>query len=485
AVEILFRLLEQAQTIRSIGEISDLGSEELLARVIQSTRDAIVNALMPLAGEASVLEEFSQQTRSLLSDIVHPPVSGFDPISEAKRRFEAYQKGKEKRNAVCVICGAEATVRGVASLHGEGVESFNNFLPGGSDIGGDRKVFLCSACDLESKLRSVLLRGAETVILLIPQLQASWAVSEVWWNAAADYLSTLSGLAPPYDVGRLSEVLLQKGTGAWDDVYRGLARLVAAGRRGGPVRLLAEILAARYSDLSALSFAFGKSFQTHEEAARWVLENGALDELPDDVKDALREGGASRWAIGYASSNYLVVLTGSVGGDEPETARLIRVGFLALLLARALFATAVIPSIPLQVLGPELVPKGYGELPGKLLLREILWDTLGLETGWVPLERVDEVLVRLAALIRADSITRMYQFAGVPYGRDNLIQLARREPGQVLARAAGNMKGDHLRELARCLRIWWEGLDRQPGEGSASGDRSLALAGAHTASGEV
>ena len=154
------------------------------------------------------------------------------------------------------------------------------------------------------------------------------------------------------------------------------------------------------------------------------------------------------------TANYVIIMTSSKikkSAEESETSALIRKMFFGILMARLFLMSAIYADAPLSVLPAEIYPQGYFKIPKKLGLRPILMNLKLSNESWVPLDKVDEILEKLAALLKAEEAIKE---AG--YGKDTLLEIATRHPGMVLARAAQSRKIlPKMGKLIQALDHYW------------------------------
>lgn len=308
---------------------------------------------------------------------------------------------------------------------------------------------------MEAQLRALVMsRWSEgEVLFLVPQVNSTPIVFEEIWQRMSVTLESIATIGNISDWSWWAERVLK------DELDVGASMLFANFLTehlklskyepfiGELVKILKE---ESENNLDRLLFYYEIEASDFRDFAEKALRKGVIP--PEKIREASFRANA---AITIVTANYAVMLIPfkirSVYGNakESETSALIRKMFFGTLMARLLLASAIYTGTPLSVLSAEIYPQGYFKIPKKLGLRPVL-EKLGVSNElWIPLEKADDVLEKLAAILRAERI--LGQDAG--YGKNTLIEIATRHPGMVLARAA--QTGKTWSKLIKVLDRYW------------------------------
>ncbi|RLG43432.1 MAG: hypothetical protein DRN92_09480, partial [Thermoproteota archaeon] len=368
----------------------------------------------------------SFKLEDLLKDLVYPSFES--PMDLVKDAYSSYLTGKTgSGSVVCPNCGQPSEVVGVAAVHGDGVEGFSNSLRGGSRAGGRNKLHFCAVCDLEAKLRALILDGWNKgdVLFLVPMINSSPALLKALWDEVSKLIRKISVTTGLIDEGGWSRTILEnklvKGSA---EIWESIVRSIGKNRRKRVVKKFAEIIRQEYGSLEVaakeLAPEIGKEVSSFEDIASILIDKG---EIPEDLLDALEVESNS---FLLTAENYMVLfLNKKIAArkgreEESETSAMIRKLFYALLFATMMQVSAIYAPIPISVVSAEIRPRGYASVPIKLGMRDVL-ERLGIWKAekaegevWVKISKADDVLFRLACLM---SVSRaLYDV----YGKDFL-----------------------------------------------------------------
>lgn len=402
------------------------------------------------------LKKISEPLCMLLNDLVYPSLE--NPKDVAQKSYNKYNSGKRKAGTpVCVIDGNPAEITGIAQLHGQGVQSFNNLLAGGSQITTTNKSMFCRLCNMEAQLRALIMsRWANGEILfLVPQVNSTSTVFDEIWQKMCTALEGIANIGKISDCTWWAEQILENklNVSASTLFVSFLAERPKANKYEAFIDELVKILKEESKgDLTLLMFNYPRiKASNFREFAKKALEQGVISK--EKIREASLKASA---AITIVTANYGVMLIPSRirskhgDAEESETSALIRKMFFGTLMARLFLASTIYADTPLSVLPAEIYPQGYFRIPKKLGLRPVLENLNLLNDSWIPLEKVDEILEKLAALLKVEEF--LGQNAG--YGKDSLLEIATRHRGMVLARAA--QAGKAWPQLVRLLDRYWD-----------------------------
>ncbi|MCD6348795.1 MAG: HD domain-containing protein [Candidatus Korarchaeota archaeon] len=399
--------------------VEKLSLDDALDKIGPFAEDLARNLVREARG-ASLGEEV------LLEDIIHPPLS--DPMSITEKNFKAYLEGKKRPHTpVCPICGRPAEEVGKAELHGDGVQAFNNLLRGGSSLSTSNKVKFCKACDLEAKLRALLLDGWQDgeVLFLVPMVNSTPDLLHLLWESSIDVMTKMRGVANIFNDHLWSRIVLEDGLLAASEIWKALSREMRYLERGRiwkeAVRRVEACLKELYDDPQQASSYLDVQGDDFRQIAEALVDTGKIPE------DCIEWRGDS--AVFMRAGNYVIVITRQRIGlrDESEVGKDLRRLFFAVLFGILFQAMVTFSPIPLSVLSVDLRAGGYAEVPKDIGLHDIM-DRLGLRGKWVDIPSSGIILRRLASLIAAS-----YEAYNL-YGKDNLLIMAKTYPGRVLAR---------------------------------------------------
>jgi len=404
--------------------------------LLHEDHDKLVDRLLRAVEEASRrLRAGGELFRDEISLILGELYIWVDGRSIVPRRPEAvYEKGKDDRVKVCFLCGAPASYGAIASLTGDGAESFHNLRAGGEHTGGQNRAWICPLCRLEAMLRNLL--GYDTnrydVYYVLPAIAMAPGYAGRYWAVLVHALSSGEGgfsLHSP----RFWERYLEGINPA--EVARNPLRLhEALGDAEAAVSRLAERLKARYGDLAVLR-DFGLEASDWREAAEKVLRGEAPPELLEELSAVV--SGSDYAAV--LSGNYMVVMAIAPGArDEAEASKMLRRLNRALMLYTLFHAFVYVPGEKMSPF-PEPRPLGAAKVPLKADLAAMLRARgVVLRDGWVGFEETarlpaDELSKALTA---AELVVYELSRARAGYGNSGLLGVLSRPPGMILARYA-------------------------------------------------
>jgi len=437
--------------------LDDLNAKTNLENALSLLRSFIIEASRQIAQKCSqeALKKISEPLSMLLSDLVYPSLE--DPRAMAQRSYGKYNSGKRKTGTpVCVIDGNPAEMTGIAQLHGQGVQSFNNLLAGGSQITTTNKSRFCKLCNMEAQLRALIMsRWSDGEILfVVPQVNSTSTVFNEIWQKMSVTLESIANIGNISDWAWWAERILKKELNVSASMLFAsfLAEHPKLSKHEAFMEELVKTLKEESEDnLTLLLFNYPQiEASNFREFAEKALEQGIIP--IEKIREVSLRATA---AITIVTANYGVMLIPfkirSVHGnaEESETSALLRKMFFGTLIARLFLASVIYAETPLSVLSAEIRPQGYFKIPKKLGLRPVLENLGTPNDSWVPLGRVDEILEKLAALLKVERL--LGQNAG--YGKDTLLEIASRHPGMVLTRAAQADKT--WSQLVKLLDIYW------------------------------
>jgi len=368
----------------------------------------------------------------LLGDLEIPLLR--DLRLESLEAVQRYRSGKLRGSVSCVLCGGKPVTQGTEPLIGEGVESFINLMKGGTRIGGIHKAWICPLCSLEAKIRLVFVPRHKETLLILPQLNISEALRKKWDRGLKYLIDGMEelGLKPLKDRYWIDIVI---GERLNEDEKQILKDFVHKNTfKDARTRVVSKWLEDRYSnidEMKAILLSTTTNVKDFEDVAMQIVE-GKI-QLPPEVAREMEEyfRRTSGMHSSYVSPNYILV-TSSVPIaqlEESETSAILRKVFIGLLLSRLFLASVVYPDTVLGIYYHIEPTKGYFKLPKKLGLAGI-YKKLGI-SEWVRINQVDEVLVKLALYLKLDD---MLLATRSDFGKDNLLNILKKHPGEVLNR---------------------------------------------------
>jgi len=428
--------------------------------------DALINTAVNISKvlSKSARKKHNPKTEKLADLIIGEMQSPLmnAPREQTSRIWENYKKGKHRGSPVCVLCGGSPYETATASLIGSGTESFSNFLMAGTSIGGENKIRLCLLCSYEARIRSLLLPNAAEVIYVFPQVAGG---EETWnrWQQSADALINdmeSNGISPLTQWSQWAEKIESNRIN--EPVSTILAEITLSQQKRH-IRNVERILKEEYSSVEEVPEIWGTP---NVEVKRFIdlAEKVVREEIEPnpEFKEVMRRklGEMSRARIIYRCPNYLLILSsipirrGRGTQQESETASFLRKTFVGAILARLFLGAVVFPQFPLELLY-DFHTYGYVKVPMKIGLRET-YRKLNIDE-WIRIPQIDAVLLQLASLFLLE---RTFQGAGAGYGKDTLLHLAKRQPGESLNRllqSGTRMKAETAMHLIKRLNNW-EGL---------------------------
>lgn len=395
-----------------------------------------------VSGNSSTLAQYANK---LLEDIERPLMMDVKDVSISLVRN--YSHGKSKGTVFCPFCSSIPQNEASEPLVGKGVESFQNAISGGSRLGGKNKAKLCLLCEMEAKIRSVFVSDNAEAILVLPQLNLSHVMRTKWQEILHDLFNGLQTLGiRPMDERYWVDAILN---GQINGTATSILKIIKESNRKDVIRRYARFFEDTYVDIATFQELTevkveSKDFQELAE----MLYDGRLQlstETSRQIKVQLVT--ATNTHISYESPNFLLITLGNPIGrnEESETSSIIRKVFIGLLTARLFLASVVFPDIPLAVYHYSETPKGYLRLPMKLGLFDV-YTKLGIQS-WVHTDQIDHVLRQIATCLKIESILFG---SGSDYGKDTLLQIFKKEPGEVLNRHL-QIKHEFHRTLYTCL----------------------------------
>jgi len=431
------------QYIRESQTYSKKSTEEWWSELIDSTRETLDKIRETLPPDLTVQAYKAFIFSRLIEDVTHP-VLQLGRLSEIHKR---YTEGKKKRGTpLCVVCGAAAEVEATASLFGGGSEAFHDMLVGGARIGGNNKLKVCRLCEYEAKLRSAMAGYARVAFYVFPMINiAPWVAAE--WQKNATDMKTL-------------ETTRYKS--AWD--YHGWVKLALEDKIEPLNPPLNEPSAREISELKniledevkdpaeAVEPGSTLQIQDHADLARKILAGKV--KLRKGIEERVHAEMLRRsYPIILASNYVLIVLDRPLGPkNESHSASLIRTIFVASAIAKAFLANVMLTYDPYAPIFQHS-SNGYVSFPTALSIRPLL-EKLQIRSGYIEIKKIDEVLKRLASLLRVEEeIVKV----NADYGRSTLLRVATELPGRVIQRYFNEKKHLPSVDFFRTLSTWWRG----------------------------
>lgn len=378
--------------------------------------------------KSSSLLEYANR---LLQDIEKPML--FDIRSISDSIFTNYSSGKNKGAIFCSLCGGVPENVASEPLVGEGVESFQNAIKGGSNLGGKNKAKLCMLCEMEAKLRSIFVSNNADVILVLPQLNLGSTMRIKWQEIIQKLFLGLQtfGMRPVNERYWYDMVIHAQISDSSLKILQDIKE--SPKNKKEIINNYIQFLENTYENITEFKERekIKVPCNNFQELAEMIYDSTV--KLPKDLSKELELEliVSTKTHASYESPNYLLISLGNPIGrrDESETSAIIRKVFVGLLIARLFLASAIFPDTSLGVYYHIETPKGYLRLPMKLGLYDF-YKKLGTY-GWVHTNQMDQVLRRLAIYLKTESIL----FASKSdFGRDTLLQTVKKLPGEVLNR---------------------------------------------------
>lgn len=378
---------------------------------------------------------------SLLADVAHPVPADVDYLrSRVEKQYKKFIKGKEKGSVICPLCGGAAESEAQAKLIGSS-EIYHDTIAAGSRLTSPNKLWVCSLCEYERKLR-ILMLGSEQkrAILILPQIGLSRDMGQIWQKYASEEAvgESEASLLKLHD---WSKQIWEKGEKAFAEKGPQISEKIKLNALKKFIEKYQDY--EDYVSLLVQEVNVGKMDVSDLSEA---IEEGRLHLKPNYQKQFLRE--LRGYISMYYSPNYILfLLKADVSPrEEAESVSEIRLLFLRCLLAR-LFHASVVDEASLGDISRRI---GYTPLPRSLALRP-LQDRLGAREGWITIEGLGVALHKLSALLLLDQYMHNRDYA---YSRDNLIKIIYEEPGKILARISSKESFFIGIEVLRWLEKW-------------------------------
>ena len=420
--------------------------EETINKTIEIFKKSTVNAVksvrkidLPLTNPTTI--------QLLLSELIKPKIAGSDWVNS----YETYLKGKKKGTPVCPLCGGKAAKSAVKSLVGDGTESFSNLLSGGSTIGGTNKLKYCTVCELEAKLRSLIMASAEA-FYVIPQCIIATNLNDLFWGEAKRKLEfsriSVSDMPSIYDLYSWAEIVLdgnfeKVSSRSYADVFR---ETVKNAKKNKKIREAINNVLEEYGvDIIEFAKVEGLNVESVEEVVELALKGDGKIINIFDLEKVIQ---GKKIAV-ILSSNYVVLLFERLGKQtESETVNLMRKLFAALIISRMFAASVLISEIPLSIINIE-TPKGAVSFPIKLGVRDFVMAYLS--DGWIPFHHSEKLMRKIAALLLLER-----ELSKLGSGSNTLYELTKMRSGEILHKIvhlSGNkMSKKRLQEIFRILK---------------------------------
>ncbi len=413
-----------------------------------------------------LMAAFREPLLDLCSDIAYPVI--VDLFEEANEVYDKYFKSKARITPLCSICGKPASLAAQSSKVGEGTQSFTNFLEAGVNIDKRNKAWICSVCDFEAELRSLCGASPDqySVFYIIPMLTAGREFNEALWRYVKKAIDVAYFFSDT-DVRRLIDhtwwagKIVEEGLNWLEALIPKVIEnifTIACEIRGGEesiIKKLTDYLRENYEgslELAKIVFTNCRDAKSFKELAKCIYESGKLPE-GFQFKEVFSR-------IASYAGNYLVVFIEKKLGykEESESVEYLRKIFVGLLLAKLFQSSVYIPEIEMEALF-HIAPRGYVKYIYKTTLKRT-FDLLGIESqdklgNWIPIHVIDDVLVKLAALIVIDEKMRRNN---TNYGSNSLLELSSKPPGRILSRYLSGFeapfsKAKEIYELIRLLDL--------------------------------
>ncbi|MHA1606989.1 MAG: hypothetical protein ACTSWP_05555 [Candidatus Freyarchaeota archaeon] len=437
-------------------EMENLRKEEIIKRTIKLFAESTAKAVEKIKPTITSLKSL---LKKLCKEVVYPEITKFN----WKDSYDAYLNGKNVGTPLCPLCGSKSEIDGVASLIGDGTQSFNNFLAGGTSIGSRNIVKVCSLCVFEAKLRSLVGRIDNfDVFYVIPQTIIASEFAELFWSMATDKLrlgklksefssipNVIAGLTSWANMilnGKAEEAFAK----SFDELREETLRNV---RNDENIRKAIEQMIENSWDGDFEAFAkeleneTGYKVKNIDDLYHLVVEHPELiDYLGEEVKNKLKE---TRKIAVAPTNNYVILLLERIGkGSDPETIKLLRKIFVSLLISKMFLSSVIISELPLSVL-TTVTSKGIVNVPVKLGLKDFLEKYM--ENGWITYNKYNELMRKLSALILLEK--SLVNFGS---GAATLYELTKKSPGRILheivERAKNKLKGKNERRLRNIVK---------------------------------
>lgn len=380
----------------------------------------------------SIQIDFQKIAEQLLNDLERPLVDDLHMRSlETSRR---YQNGKTKGSVSCVLCSSVPTTTATKPMIGEGVESFINLMKGGIRINGDHKAWICPLCEFEAKIRLVFVPDNKETILVLPQLNISESIKKKWSKGLTNLIDGMEdlGLKPLRDRYWIDIIISAKIDADEKQIFTDIIQNNAS--KEAIIRTVSKWLEETYrsvDDVKTFLANDSTELKDFEDAALHIIEKKLR--LPEEVKLDMERYVRKSAGLhcSYVSPNYILITSAFpiAQMDESETSAIIRKVFIGLLLSRLFLASVVYPDIALGMYYHTGPTKGYLRVPKKLGLVNI-YKNLGI-SDWIKVGQIDDMLLKLALYLKVDDLLLA---TGSSFGKDNLLNLFKKQPGEVLNR---------------------------------------------------
>jgi|GEM_PF-3080006 len=357
--------------------------------------------------------DYQKYAESLANDINYPLISDAKPKIE--ETYNHYSKGKIRGTAACNLCGQKPEKSVTAQFLGAS-QIFTNFLAGGSNIGGDNKLCVCSLCELEMELRGLMYSGDVknlTEYYLIPQFSQPPVMYRRWRDIAShliegmdkngvyalrDFYSWARKLNEDFsslndDAKKIISQILNPSKGVIDKVEQVLKDDIFGGDIEEAKKTLSLSECKNWKDLS--NTVIKKISTSKEMKENESSEDGIPDDIRDIIKNILHQNAGTYIGI---TPNYILVNSLDYIDDREAVKALIYL-FRGALASRLFLCSTIIKDINFEPLF-EYTPKGAVLTSMPLDLDRILNSiNIPLVDSWLPLEKVDVFLKKFSCVV--------------------------------------------------------------------------------------
>lgn len=407
----------------------------------------LTDGLRPMAKKAYNIDKLvDENISSILEEVVYPPLGG--PLNKiVEQTAKAYLQGKKKGTPLCAFCGREATEPAIFKRFGSGSESFNNFLSGGTVIGGKNKVQVCGVCSLESKLKLLVLENPSQMLVLAPQLKLDGYTARLWRNTCqqlvnwwgyakgrglqGNYLEWAKTIFSGDDIQALPEEskIVELLTIDERTKLKKVITRMLEDKENGPIyeRVLSKAgYAKKDIDVLVNDFLDGslesklKSISGGETLIENIYSEAEIIETSMSL---------------FISPNFMMILLKNEIRDyeESDSSAKLRQIFIGTVLGKVFQSCVNIVDDPNALITFTRPPEGYLQIPRSAIISNILsrYNVDPEKTGWLAVQRVDTVLRKFSAMILTEDMLRSHK---ADYGQNTLLKVSETIPGEILNR---------------------------------------------------
>lgn len=440
-------------------------------------RKEVLNSAAELCTRFSViLRRFAEDNKGLksvdipellLREVSNPLLSS--PSKIVDEVWDGYNKGKlGKGTILCPTCGKAATrnIKGKKVGDGE-AKSFTNFLAGGYNLENRR---VCDLCDLEMTIRTLHTHSGEfEEYYLIPQINLSPSAADWWSEVAAELVEGHKrfGIDPVTRDLEWATIVDEEGMNVFDGTSRAFQSYTSKllrGLWGHEKRTVSEAIrkaidkhideSSWYDSFEDWSKANHLECESVDEAVDAVLsgETDLIEVIGEDLEDLNKSGVGGLLAM--VTPNYVLVSYPLRRRERKDhrANNYLRHLFRGAILSRLFLASVIVKEVKYEPL-VDVTSRGAVKIPTNLQFDKVFQNIgLSLRDGWIKMEDLDNVLLKISALLLLAEEVRRVSPSGKSQKGD-LTTILRDFPGRTLNRLQQLSTDNTQPNLEKALRL--------------------------------